>query len=211
MIKTAMTLLAGLALAASAQAGEDYSAKAPAPVPAAAPCLWTWFAGGSVGYLDDMDTEMYTLHVGVEYKCPDSCCSHAIYLEAGYADQDLSGNYLDGQSVPLRIDYDVDINMVPITLNYKFECVLTGNLNWYIGAGAGIAIFNIDVNDGGNKSSADETEFLAQAFTGLVYNFSDAFEAFGGARYLYVTDNDLDNLDVYGDDFFYELGVRFNF
>ena len=201
MTKTALTLLAGLALATSAQAGEDYSAKAPV-APVAAPCLWTWFAGGSVGYLDDMDTEMYTLHVGAEYKCTDSAASHAIFFEAGYANPSNSWNDDDAK-------FRADIDVIPLTLNYKYEAQLVGNLNWFIGAGAGAIIFDADSDH--NDLDFSNTEFLAQAFGGLVYNFSDSFELFGGARYMYVTDDNLDNLDVYGDDWFYDLGFRFNF
>jgi len=199
MKKFALTLLAGLTLAASAQAGEDYSAKAPAIAPA--PALWTWFAGGSVGYLTDMDTEMYTLHVGAEYK-PNDISSHAVFLEVGYGNP--SKSFDDGNT-----KFNVDIDMIPITLNYKYERQLVGNLNWYVGAGAGVMVL-----DGGSHSVFDglsETEFLAQAFGGLVYNVSDSFEVFGGARYMYVTDDNLDNLDAYGDDWLIELGVRFNF
>jgi len=200
-------------MAASAQAGETYSAKAPAPAPVPEPCGWSWFAGGSVGYLDDMDTEMYTLHLGTEYKCPGSESSHAIFFEVGYANPDASGSYRNPNSTtPEFIDVDVDVDVIPITLNYKYENSLVGNLNWYVGAGAGIIIFDGTVKDNiGNKESQDETEFLGQLFGGLVYNVSDSFEIFGGARYMYVTDDNLDNLDVYGDDWFYELGVRFNF
>jgi hypothetical protein len=201
MKKFALTLLAGLTLAATAQAGEDYSAKTPMP-PAPEPCLWTWFAGGSIGYLNDMDTEMYTLHVGAEYSCNGGNTSHAVFLEVGYANP--SKSFDDDHS-----RYNTDVDIVPVTLNYKYERNLTGNLNWYIGAGAGVITFD------GSSSSAlgdfTETEFLGQIFTGLVYNVSDSFEVFGGVRYMYVTDDSLNNLDVYGDDFLYELGVRFNF
>ena len=201
MKKFALTTLAALTLAATAQAGEDYSAKTVAPAPVSNPCLWTWFAGGSVGYLNDMDTEMYTLHVGAEYKC-DDISSHAVFLEVGYANPSKSH---DDQGTR----YNIDIDMTPITMNYKYERQLVGNLNWYAGAGAGLMI----INSGSNFPGADfsETEFLGQLFGGLVYNVSDSFEVFGGARYLYMTDDNLDNLDVYGDDWFYELGVRFNF
>lgn len=200
MKKFALTLLTGFTLAAAAQAGEDYSAKAPI-APAPAPALWTWFAGGSVGYLTDMDSEMYTLHVGTEYHV-DDVSSHAIFLEVGYGNPSKSFN--DNNT-----KYNVDIDMIPITLNYKYERQLTGNLNWYVGAGAGVMLL-----DGGSKSDNtdfSETEFLGQIFGGLVYNVSDDFEVFGGARYMYVSDDNFANRDVYGDDWMFELGARWNF
>ena len=216
MTKTAMTILAGLALATSAQAGEDYSAKAPAPIPAPA-CGWNWFAGGSVGYLVDMDTEMYTLHVGMEHKCAGSQGSHAIYLEGGYAKADGFGlAEYRGSSTPLDDHkFDVDTDIVPLTLNYKYENVLAGSLNWYIGAGAGVAFVDASHNGSdwnGTHDIADQfsdAEFFGQIFGGLVYNISESFELFSGVRYIYM--NDDKDFDTYGDDFMVELGARFNF
>ena len=222
MKKTAITLLTGLALAATAQAGEDYSAKAPAPpAPAPAPCLWTWFAGGSGGYVDDIDNDMWTLHIGKEYKCPGSNCSHAIFLEVGWTSWDEGDSFHDDDSSNERPNYDIDydFDVIPITINYKYECQLTNRLNWYVGGGLGVAISSIDVSisNGDEKFSDDdsETNFYGHLFAGLVYNVSDSFEIFGGARYLYMDGIDeFEDLDIPGvldNDFFYELGVRFNF
>lgn len=220
MKTTAMTLLTGLALAASAQAGETYSAKAPAPAPE--PCLWTWFAGGSGGYVDDIDNDMWTLHLGKEYKCPGSDASHAIFLEVGWTgwDEDDSFHNDDSTSNYGHYDIDFDFDVIPITINYKYESSLTNRLNWYIGGGLGVAITSIDVDvAGGPSGDEDETNFYGHLFAGLVYNVSDSFEIFGGARYLYMDgtdDTDIAgvNVDIPGvldDDFFYELGLRFNF
>ena len=210
MKKFALTLMTGLTLAASAQAGEDYSAKAPAPMPAPASCAWNWFAGGSVGYLTDMDTAMYTLHVGTEYKCELS--PHAIFLEVGYANSDATGF---GDTTNLDTKFDVTTDIVPLTLNYKYERNFTDKLGWYIGAGAGVAFVDAS-HDGGDynsfkdiSSKFSDAEFFGQIFTGLVYNVSDSFEIFGGARYLYM--NDDKDFNTYGDDWMFELGARFNF
>ena len=37
-----------------------------------------------------------------------------------------------------------NIEIIPITLNYKYECELSDKLNWYAGAGAGIALVDVD-------------------------------------------------------------------
>ena len=52
-IKT-LIAVSGLALAATAQAGEEASAKQ-VIAPIAALCDWSWFAGGSVGVIDGDD------------------------------------------------------------------------------------------------------------------------------------------------------------
>lgn len=228
MKATTLTILTGITLASIAHAGEDYSAKA-APAVAPAPCLWTWFAGGSGGYVDDIDNDMWTLHVGKEYKCPGSESSHAIFLEVGWTGWDESDSfhhdyYYDASNTKTDIrrsmDVDFDFDIIPITINYKYESRLTNRLNWYIGGGLGIAISSIDVDvAGGPSDNEDETNFYGHLFAGLVYNVSDSFEIFGGARYLYMDGTDdvsiggmkYDIPGVLDDDFFYELGLRFNF
>lgn len=220
MNKITTPILASLALAATVQAGDDYSAKGPAPIPAPAPCLWTWFAGGSGGYIDDVDNDMWTLHLGREYKCPDSDSSHAIFLEVGWTDWDdsdtYSNDYYSDDYYNSRNKLDLDYSIVPITINYKYERPLTQRLNWYIGGGLGVAISDVEVKWMGEKYDDDETAFYGHLFAGLVWNISDAFEIFGGARYIYM-DSGLEYDDgeeipgLLDEDIFYELGARFNF
>ncbi|BDS07864.1 hypothetical protein NT6N_29040 [Oceaniferula spumae] len=212
MKHTAITLLAGLALATAAQAGSDYSAKS-IPVAPAPSCLWTWFAGGSYGQIDgdDWDEDIYTLHVGIERTCAGNPCgSHAFFLEVGYTENETT-QLVAGPNGPTALaPHDISAEIIPITLNYKFECALTGNLNWYVGAGAGIALAEIDVDGPFVNDSDDDTAFYAHVFAGLVYNVSEAFEVYGGARYIYM--DDVFSVDSpLDDEVHYELGARFNF
>jgi opacity protein-like surface antigen len=231
MKKYTLTLLTGLAFASSAQAGEDYSAKAP-PTPIPEPCLWTWFAGGSGGYVDNIDNDMWTLHVGAEYKCPGSESSHAVFLEVGWTDWNDDASYGIGYhpygengyfAYQDRYNIDFDYSVVPITINYKYENRLFGPVNWYVGGGVGVAISSIDVKiRGASNLDWDDTEtnFYGHVFAGVVWNITDAFEAYGGVRYIYMdgTDkistggiNDGELAGILDDDVFYELGIRFNF
>lgn len=215
VMKTTLALLTSLAFATTAQAGEDYSAKGGKEViiPPAPTCLWSWFAGGSVGEVTgDWDAEIYTLHVGAEYKCPGSNCSQSVYLEVGFTEDDETLYYRDSDitsSVVLRA-HDFEVEIIPITLNYKYECALTGSLNWYAGAGAGIALVDASTKGPVVNTSDDDTAFYAHIFAGLVYNISESFEVFGGARFVFMD-------DVFGADspldeeVHYELGGRFNF
>ena len=220
MKNTAMTLFAGLALATTAQAGPDYSSKSSKDVVVPPPpaCLWTWFAGGSIGQIDgDWDEEIYTLHIGVERKCPGQSCTHAFYLEVGFTEKDET--VVDPIQTTIPPSYDLEVDIIPITLNYKYECALTGKLNGYIGAGAGVALVDLDIdsNTGGPSMSEDDTTFYAHIFAGLVYNVSPSFEIFGGVRYIFMDDPNLTGNPMFDDeveldgDLHYELGARFNF
>ena len=100
-----------------ASAGDTYVEETYAP-PAPAPSLWQWFAGASVGYLDDMDDEFWGFHVGAEKFV--GCYSHALFLEVGWTGDDDKGS-IGGTS------YKIDVDIVPITLNYKFEAPLFGS------------------------------------------------------------------------------------
>ena len=220
MKKIVLTLLTSVVFAASAQAGETYSAKAPL---APAPCLWTWFAGGSGGYVDDIDNDMWTIHLGKEYKCPGSNYSHAIFLEVGWTSWDDSDGIQGDWDLQREPKGDFDFDFIPITINYKFERQLTNNLNWYVGGGLGVAISNLDVDikldDERINKDGDETNFFAQVFVGLVWNVSETFEIFGGARWMYMDTDDsikiagqkIDIDDAFEDTIFYELGARYNF
>ncbi|MFK7911863.1 MAG: outer membrane protein [Akkermansiaceae bacterium] len=227
MKKTAITIITGVALAATAQAGDDYSAKGgKAVIPPPAPCLWTWFAGGSIGEVDgDWDESIYTAHLGKEYRCPDQSCTHSIFLEVGWTEKDenFSIARVNQGLVPTRIganarSVNLEAEIIPITINYKYECVLTGGLNGYIGAGAGIALVDLDINSNvGTSLSEDDTVFYAHIFAGLTYNFSESFEIFGGVRYIFMDDPNLtgfapfDNQVELDGDLHYEIGARFNF
>ena len=211
MKKILFPTLIGLALAATAQAGPDPMPAGKEIIPPPPPtCLWSWFAGGSVGYVSgDWDEEIYTLHIGTERKCQGDRCSHAFFLEVGYTEKDESDSYHDrdydydyDQQAPSSTAYDdyhehrikLHAEIIPITLNYKYECTLTGNLNWYVGAGAGIALVDLDASDGHSSSSWDDTTFYAHIFAGILYNVSESFEITLGVRYLIMDDPSLTGL-----------------
>lgn len=195
-------------LAITAQAGEEASGKhviAPAPS-----CLWSWFAGGSVGKIDgdDWDEDIYTLHIGKERKCAGESHSHAVYLEIGLTDDDLEYEMFESVSQSFTLSYDIEI--IPITLNYKYEDVLINNINYYIGAGAGLAIVDIDLSVGNSSTSENDTVFYGNIFAGLIYNASETCEIYGGARLIIM--NDFKGLDSpLDDEIHYELGARYNF
>jgi outer membrane protein W len=217
MRNTALTLLTGLALAATAQAGEDYSAKAPAPVPA--PCLWEWFAGGSVGYAFNAEAAIYNVQVGSEYSCPGSDSSHAIFVEIGYGTWDDSTKLYSRE---VNLKGKIDNQMMPFTLNYKYETSLTQSLNWFIGAGAGFAINKVDIDINAYSNSSDNsTTFYGQLFAGLVYQVNEQWDVTTSVRYLYQDLGDhklkreLSGANKVGnngiDDIFWDIGVRYNF
>lgn len=233
MKKTLLPIIFGLVITATAQAGPDPMPSGKEIIPPPPPsCLWTWFAGGSAGYLSgDWDEEIYTLHVGTERKCQGDNCSHALYLEVGYTEKELSKNgnrltssksYHSGPVKEIRSyeSYKLAMEIIPISFNYKYECSLTDRLNWYAGIGAGVALIDADLRHGKYVEIDDDVVFFAHVFVGIVYNVSETFEVFAGAKYIYMDDPTLGNfLDVHGvesiatldGEIHFEVGGRFNF
>jgi opacity protein-like surface antigen len=215
-------LLTSVALALPVFAGTP-AAQVSAPVQQ--PNLWSWFVGGSVGYLVDAEEVMYNAHVGVDTPWNVGGWNVAIFAEVGYAEIDDSyQDYPD--RLPALVSattspvVHTETDIVPITLNVKLERPIADKLNAYFGAGLGIGLVDVSgsssytttVSDVSNNYSDDDTVFTAQVFAGLSYNFCPAFEVYGGARWIYFDDAKIDgsNLDM-GDDVLFELGARFNF
>ncbi len=211
-------LLLPLLLAAPAFAGT--SAKqvvAPAPDP----CLTTWFAGASVGYLTELETAMYNAHFGVTNSCwkvgPGTI---SLYAEVGYATQDWSRSFNDDDD---RLKDTLDLDIVPITANIKFDFPIANNLNFYIGGGLGVAWMDIDADIETEQFNGSDSDwvFTAQIFAGLSYSVTTNCEIYGGARWIYYADPtffgsswDLSELPETGDigsDWLFELGVRVKF
>lgn len=209
--------LAGLALATAAQAGTPATQMAPAPSTG----LWHWFIGGSAGYLTDLDEAMYGLQLGMEYQTPGSTASHAIYLEVGYTQDDASYSDVPPAGITGGISRyaSLDLDIIPITLNYKYEAAITERLNWYAGLGLGIAILDSSYdwswkqvvappNPTSGSGSGDDSEvvFYGNVFTGLSYDMSDSFSIFAGVRYIFMDNQDWD-IEEKGISASYEAGI----
>ena len=197
-------LLLSLALALPAFAGTSAKQEI-APAPAPEPSIWQWFAGASAGYLVDNDEAFYTAHVGVDTPWTVGGATVSLFLEGLYTKPEETFSGLR------QTDLDIETQIIPVTLNVKFEKAIVGNLSGYIGAGAGVAFVDTDVHDDifGDSSINDEV-FAGQIFAGVVYNITPSFEVFGGARWIHLEDSDALSA-VENEDFGFEGGLRYNF
>ncbi len=112
--------------------------------------------------------------------------------------------------------YGYDLQVVPITLNVKFERQLTGNLNAYIGAGLGVAWVDLELSHDTAKLSESDWVFTSQVFAGLNYKVAPNIDVYGGARWIYYSDASVDMLGgssdlKLGSDCLLELGARYKF
>lgn len=154
-----------------------------------------WFLGGGADYLLDSEEPFYNAHLGYDFGG-----GHSLFLESGWVGEE------DDLFFPFPASVDIDI--VPITLNYKYEWLITDRFGFYAGVGAGGA--NVDI--AGPLGGDDSWTFTAQALAGVVYEVSPSFELYAGARYAWLDDvsvrgatyDDLDDIGI-------GAGLRFNF
>jgi len=187
--------------------------------PAPNPCLLSWFAGGSVGYLTEFEEPLYSIHFGVTDSCWNIAgWNIALYAEVGYTQKDKTDRFnglIDDEIT--RFKLDTDLQIVPITANIKFEHQITGNLNAYIGGGLGGAWISANETLNGPNGSRDRTDtywvFTSQISAGLSYNVTQACEIYGGARWMYLNSPNLfgESVTIDNNQWLFELGVRYKF
>ena len=154
-----------------------------------------WYLGAGVDYMFDSEEPFYNGHVGYDFGNGSS-----LFLEAGWLGEE--------EDASLLVPFSADVDIIPVTINYKYEWMFNDSFGLYVGAGLGAS--NVDISAG--LASGDDWSFTAQVFAGLVYNVTPNFEIYGGVRYLWIDDVDLagaslDSLDDVG----LGAGIRFNF
>lgn len=217
ILPLSVTLLTGVAFAGSAK-----EVIPPPPPPEPAP-EWNWFAGASAGYLMDFEEPMYHGHFGVEFQSQ-SAWSHALFVEVGWTEGEEAFSFqVDGTGFLTS-----ELEVLPVTLNYKLERGFSNGLYFYAGAGVGVAWLDASSTATFPRgysprvvgSDASDEVFVAQVFAGLGYNVTPNFEIYGGARWIHLDDDDAPaitgvpgrgGMGALEDDVLAELGLRFNF
>jgi len=191
------------------------------------------FENGGSFKVDGFDFDMFTLHGGRTFGSGFYGFTTSLYLEVGWLRGDSRASYsgpfenvdfdevdlgefdlTDEQLEQLETaaailgDPGIDIDIVPVTLNFMAERNLVGNLGFYVGGGLGYAFTKIDAFGESETGGG----FIAQASAGLVYNFTETFEVYGGARWIYLDSLNFGDSDLELDnDFAWEIGLRVNF
>lgn len=228
----ALLITSSVALAGDPDSAKSAkSAKSPNKPIVTAPASdpWGWFVGGSGGYLVDNESGMITGHVGVDLPWTLAGMNQAVFLEVGWTECgdafDIARKGNDqknrrtrkGFNANTSVAVDTDLQIIPITLNYKLEYEIASHLKLYAGAGAGIAVVDVDASGSGFNGSDDDVVFFGQVFAGLLYELTDNLEIYGGVRGLYM---DEPHLNVSGvslggnameTDLLIEGGGRLNF
>lgn len=199
------SLLLSLFLAVPAMAGTN-EIVTESPPPQITQDTWSWFVGGSAGYLLDYEEDMYTLQFGGRSPWMVGGWTVAFFGEVGWTE---NHDAFDGYG-PLGAASSGDLDIVPMTGNVKFEKSLNGPFSLYAGGGLGIAYVDAHYETLGGKRHTDDWIFTAQAFAGIAYNVNDNFEIFGGARWVYFGDTDWSGVDL-DDDVLLEAGLRYHF
>jgi opacity protein-like surface antigen len=220
------TILVTTAVSITATAFAGGSKEVIAPTQPTAPSLGGWSIGGTYGQfetegsrdgysglqggqgslLENFDFDMYTLHIGHDLGTQVAGFDLAAYLEVGFLDGASNRSF---QNMPAPA-LDIDLEIIPITMNLKLERSLYGPVNFYLTGGLGYAF--TDASGFGNSESGGG--FYAQASAGLIYNVNSQLELLAGGRWLHLSSLDFGDapLAVELDGAFaWEVGARVNF
>ena len=165
--------------------------------------------------VSDVDLNMYSLHFGRSLACPEGFDLSA-YLEVAWltGDMDVEGiatNLTEGPAfgnelVLFRETLDIDI--VPVTINFKAEHNIYGPIGGYLSGGVGYAWTNV------SGFGSDETDggFYAQLAAGLVWNVTESVDLNGGGRWVYLDSLDFGDTELALDNQLgWEVGARYKF
>lgn len=152
--------------------------------------------GTDVGYLLDSEEEYLSVRAGFPVHTGTSF-TQQIELEVGYTDTKDSGFKAD---------------LLPVTLNYRFNATPVNKWGYTLGAGVGFARTSIDgVSVGGPVRLRDESLAL-QAFAGVTYQATERLALNLGAKYLWIDDAKFAGSSVeIGDDVALSAGLSFKF
>lgn len=95
-----------------------------------------------------------------------------------------------------RLEFSGGMNTVTANVWYRWPGALGGGaVTPYVGAGAGVALPNVDIDSaGGSTSGVQLTGVAVEAVAGLKYNFNDRWAVYGEYKGGYTSnDIDLDN------------------
>lgn len=165
---------------------------------------------GGVSDVEDAEFDMYTLHIGRNLN-QFLGCDTAAFLEVGYLNGNMDVDVFGPGSVSSSFDQslqEVDLEVVPVTLNVKLERRLFNPVSGYLTAGVGYAFTNISVPAGSERDGG----FYAQASFGLIYNINEDYEIYAGSRWMYLDSVDFGVGDLELDSALtWEVGLRYNF
>lgn len=150
------------------------------------------YAGAGVGYMIDSEEELFTAHVGFEVAAKGSL-SHNMEFEIGYVEDSEMG---------------VDVEIMPLMLNYRAINTVNESYDFYFGGGAGIS--KVDVS--GFGLSDDDSVFTVQLMVGMDFKLSSEVALRLGYRYIYLETVELFGIELDElDDSVVELGLVVKF
>lgn len=206
-MKTIPLFLLGLSLPLLA----GTSAKETVAPAASEPCVFTWFAGGSVGYLTELEEPMCNLHLGTDTCWKLGGWNVALFLEVGYAqkDEDWSGSERQIESTASNMadgygDFDIESgnlddlagmlsdisDMSPYDTGYDFD-IMPITLNFKLERPLAD---NFNIYFGGGLGMA----LVDLSINAGPYDFSDDDWVFTGQLFAGVNYNFNPNFEVYG-------------
>ena len=196
MKKTLALVASGLLIAASSAQAGPAPVKNPVLPPPPSDAGWYFSLDGGALWMNDADVNTSFGTADLNFDVGWGVNGAVGYHFDSGINLDLSAGYLRAEFDSIggsrrSINIDGDLNMVPITLNLSYDLKLTERLSFYLGAGAGVAWSELDVNSIGGfdvANGADGWNFAWQARGGFAYDVSSAVSLNVGYRFVEVED-----------------------
>lgn len=151
------------------------------------------YTGASVGYLVDSKEAYFTGRIGYDIAKTNTLI-HSVEAEIGYMSD---------------TEYGATLDITPLMANYRLTGPISSSkFSFYAGGGIGSTRAKLKYASYRDSSWA----FTAQGFGGVEYALTPTVSVSAGGRYLWIGDATLGSVsDQLGDDFSWEVGIRFKF
>ena len=194
--------------------------------------LWSWFAGGSAGYLTDHDEWMGALSFGATRNGDADGVRHSWFVEVGltgYDEDFVSAPRLPGARFE---EARLEIDIIPITLNYRFDSRIRDRWGFFVGCGLGVAVVDSSYDwswsqalpppaqaTGGGSDDGSDARLYGHVFAGAAFDLTEKVQLHAGLRWILMDEN-AGQIDVAGvsdqregihNELCIEIGVRWFF
>lgn len=136
-----------------------------------------YYARASAAWFEPVEDDVFDGDLGTLVAVGRNFGAHSVELETGYV-------VLSESPGP----FDLDLEIVPVTVGYRYNFKLSDKLTLGLAANTGVAVTEFEIASPFGKASDDDTVWIASGGVRLNYALTQALAVSAGYRYLHVDD-----------------------
>jgi len=166
------------------------------------------YVRASTAWFEPVDSDGFDGELGGLIAVGQTFGAHNLEAEIGYVEFSESGSFAGFTGT-------ADLEVIPVTLGYRYDLELSDKLKLGVGANTGIAFTELSVGVSGLGSGSDtDTVWIASGGLRLTYALTDAVALTAAYRYILVDDLSFSDAGVTveledNDTHAFELGVEY--